>query len=321
MRPVLCFGEVLIDFLNTSRKQDGDLALNSFTQYPGGAPANVAVAVARLGGESRFAGQVGADPFGEFLLNALELFGVDTTFTAIHGEAKTALAFVFLDDDGERSFSFRRDGTADVVMQPDQVVDEWFERQPIVHLCSNTLTDPSITRVTREVVTRARDRAALVSFDVNLRHNLWPTGQADPDTVNEQVMNADLVKFAREEFDFLSQGDPGAYRDQCFAARPSVLLITDGGKDLRVVTERGDIGVTPPQVKAVDTTGAGDAFIAGVLFGLSRSEDPVARMTDPEYIEELVRFAAHCGAVAVTRPGAFPSFPRLDDVNCPAPRA
>ncbi len=217
MRPVLCFGEVLIDFLNTSRNQEGELALNSFTQYPGGAPANVAVAVSRLGGESRFAGQVGADPFGEFLLNALELYGVDTTFTATHAEAKTALAFVFLDDAGERSFSFRRDGTADVVMQPEQVVDAWFERQPIVHLCSNTLTDSSIARVTREVVRRSSQRAALVSFDVNLRHNLWPAGQADPDTVNELVLNADLVKFAREEFDFLSQGNPGAFQDRCFA--------------------------------------------------------------------------------------------------------
>ncbi len=98
MKRVVCFGEAVIDFLNTGQLREGEMSLNSFTQFPGGAPANAAVAVAKLGGEAVFAGQVGDDPFGHFLLDALQLYGVDTSIAAVHPTARTALAFVFLDD-------------------------------------------------------------------------------------------------------------------------------------------------------------------------------------------------------------------------------
>ena len=168
MKRVLCFGEALIDFLNTGQQHEGDLSLNAFTQYPGGAPANAAVAVAKLGGDAAFAGQVGDDQFGHFLIDALRLYG-------------------------ERSFSFRRDGTADIVMTREQVGTDWFRDQPVVHFCSNTLTDAHIADVTRYVVAQARQRGSVVSFDVNLRHKLWPADKVDAGVVNELVHAADVV--------------------------------------------------------------------------------------------------------------------------------
>ncbi len=134
------------------RHKCGGLQLADFRQFPGGAPANVAVAVARLGGQAKFAGQVGDDPFGQFLEEALLHYGVGTTFLHKHPSAHTTLAFVFLDADGDRSFSFYRDRTADVLFSAEQVSDQWFVDHPILHVCSNTLTNQDIASVTEYVL-------------------------------------------------------------------------------------------------------------------------------------------------------------------------
>ena len=314
MRRVLCFGEALVDFLNTGRQNDGQLSLNNFTQYPGGAPANAAVAVAKLGGSAVLAGQVGNDQFGRFLLQSLQLYGVDTSFVAIHPEAPTALAFVFLDDNGERSFSFRRRGTADIVFSKEQVDSEWFDGEPVVHFCSNTLTDNRIAAVTDHVVTAARGANAVVSFDVNLRHSLWPDGQANAVQINDLVARADIVKFSRDELEYLCNGDSNGYLRACFNERVIVALVTDGPNDLEICTASTRRTIAPPAVSVADTTGGGDAFIGAVLYGLSLQADIREYLNDPDALERLVRSASKCGAIAVTRAGAFPSFPTADDV-------
>ncbi|MDJ0814294.1 MAG: carbohydrate kinase [Woeseiaceae bacterium] len=315
MKRVVCFGEALIDFLNTGQTQEGDLALNTFTQFPGGAPANAAVAAAKLGGNAAFAGQVGGDPFGQFLVDSLERYGVDTSLTLVHPEAPTALAFVFLDKSGERSFAFRRYQTADVVVEKEQVDAAWYADEPIFHFCSNTLTDGSIADVTRYAVAEARRHGALVSFDVNLRHNLWQAGRADAELVNELVHCADVVKFSREEIDYLSEGDLQTYLGNCFAGGLTAALITDGAGDMSIHTAASNATVSPPAVDVVDTTGGGDAFIGAVLYGLSQQPDPLDFLADVAQLQRLVASAAHCGAWAVARRGAFPAFPTFADVE------
>ena len=157
----------------------------NYRQYPGGAPANAAVAVAKLGGKALFAGQVGTDSFGDFLADALSQYNVDIQFLAQHQEAKTALAFVMLNKDGDRSFSFHRHQTADVLFSAEQVKDTWFKDQPIFHFCSNTLTESAIAQTTIVAVEKAKYHQSLISFDVNLRHNLWAQGHADINLVND----------------------------------------------------------------------------------------------------------------------------------------
>jgi fructokinase len=319
MKRVICFGEALIDFLNTGAHVDGALDLSVFTQFPGGAPANAAVAVAKLGGQSVFAGQVGDDHFGHFLIESLETYGVSTRLTNIHPSAKTALAFVFLDDAGERSFSFYRDKSADVVFSKDLVSEDWFADDPIFHYCSNTLTDPTIADVTRYIVSMAGSQEfsgqrALISFDVNLRHNLWPTGAADKALVNDLVARSHLVKYSRDEFEYLSDGNRDGYLASCFSRGVVTVLITDGADTVSVYTRDTTFTLEPPAVQAIDTTGGGDAFIGAVLFGLSQQEDPMPLLSEADNLKPLIGFAAHCGAFTVTRKGAFPALPSFDDV-------
>ena len=314
MRRVVCFGEALIDFLNTGQELADGAPHNVFTQFPGGAPANAAVAAAKLGADAAFAGQVGSDPFGLFIIEALQRYGVDTRLTLVHPDAPTALAFVFLDDAGERSFSFRRDATADIVITKEQVGSDWFDGDPILHFCSNTLTDSHIAGVTRHVVDQARSRGATISFDVNLRHNLWLDGVADKRAVNELVSQSDVAKFSTDELEFLCEGDRDAYLEAAFASGLGAALITDGPGDIEVITAQSSSTVSPPAVDAVDTTGGGDAFIGAVLYGLSLQDDIAVFLANEAGLRSLVASASRCGAIAVSRKGAFPSFPTFDDV-------
>lgn len=200
---VLCFGEALIDM--RGENVDGQLR---FVPQPGGAPANVAVGVARLGGRSGFAGQVGADLFGNQILASLSRLGVDTSLLTQTPNANTALALVALDEAGERSFTFYRDATADLLYEPEQMPDSALAGQPIFHICSNTLTEPVILETTLVLVARARKAGCLVSFDVNYREPLWPDPERAAEQIRALALEADLVKFSREELAEL-YGDQG----------------------------------------------------------------------------------------------------------------
>lgn len=314
MKRVVCFGEAIIDFLNTGQGVEGILSLNKFTQFPGGAPANAAVAVAKLGGDSLFAGQVGSDQFGRFLIDSLKIYGVDTRYICQHPTASTTLAFVFLDEHGERSFSFYRDRTADIIFTQEQVSENWFEGDALFHFCSNTLTNTGIAKVTKHALKLARNNDALISFDVNLRHNLWASGKCDANVVNELVYQSDLVKFSSEEIDYLSDGDRTSYLAHCFDAGVSTVLITDGGKNVLCLTPSDSLEISPPFADVVDTTGGGDAFIGAVLFGLSRQDKPLNILRKLNELKPIVEFAIYCGAFTVSKKGAFPALPTLEDV-------
>lgn len=314
-RQVLCFGEALIDFLHIGVQQQGPLQLPAYRQFPGGAPANAAVAVAKLGGLARFAGQVGQDAFGDFLAQALQAYGVDLSLLKRHPTAKTALAFVMLDETGDRSFSFYRDQSADVLFDPEQIGADWFDSKPILHFCSNTLTDDFIAHSTTQLVMQAKAAGCLVSFDVNLRHNLWQEGVAHRERVNALVWQADIVKFSRDELQYLAQGSDSeiAYLQQCLDAGCQLLLVTDGGGRIDYYrVGSAPVTVTPPKVQVVDTTAGGDAFIGGLLFSLSCL--PAASLPQGALLHACIEFATACGAVTVTRPGAFPALPDAAEI-------
>jgi len=315
MRSVVCFGEALIDFLNTGEQAQGPLKIKSFQQYPGGAPANAAVAVAKLTGKALFAGQVGDDQFGHFLEQALMEYGVNTQFLLKHPSASTALAFVILDQQGERSFSFVRQQTADVLFRTEQINQDWFQPGSIFHICSNTLTDPAIAETTRNAVNMAKQTGAIVSFDVNLRHNLWPQNQADRVLVNDLLTQAEIIKFSKEELEYLAGEDQSAYIQALMVGNCKLAVITDGANTMHYHTKTHDGSISPPKVKAVDTTAGGDAFIGALLFALSHCPDLSANLTQAELLDAMLKFASFCGGLAVTRPGAFPALPELAEVE------
>jgi len=314
MKSVICFGEALIDFLNTSKQTEGLLQLNNYRQYPGGAPANAAVAIAKLGGNAYLAGQVGDDAFGDFLINALTQYQVKTDFVAKHATAKTALAFVMLDDQGERSFAFHRQQTADVLVTPHQVSDAWFRHDGIFHICSNTLTDKDIATTTYFAVDKALQFNCTVSFDVNLRHNLWPTQQADRSVINKLVEKSHIIKYSKDELVYLANGDIETYITHCLNQSCELIIITDGANDIAYYSRAFKGSVTPPPINAIDTTAGGDGFIGGVLFALSQQKNANDLLKSQSTLEHVIAFAATCGAFAVSKPGAFPALPNKTDI-------
>ena len=318
MKPVICFGEALIDFLNTGKEKDGCLLLNNYRQYPGGAPANAAVAVAKLGGNALFAGQVGNDIFGNFLESSLQAYAVDTQFLSKHETASTALAFVTLDQYGERTFTFHRHNSADMLFSQAQVKDEWFSAPSIFHFCSNTLTENDIAKSTEFAVNKAIQANAIVSFDVNLRHNLWPEQEANINTVNNLIRSAHVIKFSRDEFDYLAStqanGSADDYLTFCFNWNCQLVIITDGAKPIVYHTRNNVSQIQPPAITAIDTTAGGDGFIGGFLYALSQFPELSSLVENENMLRKVIEFSAQCGAIAVSKSGAFPALATLDEV-------
>ncbi|WP_394180770.1 carbohydrate kinase [Marinomonas posidonica] len=309
---VMAFGEALIDFLSNGATKAGEL--ESFTKFPGGAPANVAVAVARLGGNSHFVGQVGDDAFGHFLKASLEDYGVETSKMLMTKEAKTALAFVSLDDTGERSFEFYRSPSADILFREKDFDASWFaDAKGVFHTCSNTLTDADITKATLAGIKMAKQANWIVSIDVNLRTNLWPNGQVDTQRVIDWMQSADVVKASLEELAVMAE-DPFALIDESLNAGVTLFVLTDGGNPIRFYTKgQAEGAVITPKVEVKDTTAAGDAFVGGLLYQLAEQggdRQALANLSQQD-LHNVIRFAAACGADSVTKLGAYPSLPNL----------
>jgi fructokinase len=315
---VACFGEALIDFL--ADPPGADEAVRRFSRHAGGAPANVAVGVARLGGSARFVGMLGDDMFGRFLLAQLQHHGVDTAQVRRTSEAPTALAFVSLDEDGERSFSFYRPPAADLLFRAADFDPAAFASLAVFHCCSNSLTEPGIAAATLHGMALAAGAGALASFDLNLRPALWPRG-ADPRPVAWQALErAQLVKLSREELEWLAQdGGEEAAIARLFANAARVVLVTDGGAGpIRWWTraKRGEAHTF--RVDAVDTTAAGDAFVAGLLqriVSLGVAGDVAGAFEDDASRTDLLRHAMAAGALATTRYGAFDAMPSAAEVR------
>lgn len=314
---VACFGEALIDFL--ADPPGADDTVRRFARHAGGAPANVAVGIARLGGCARFVGMLGDDMFGRFLLAQLQRHGVDASQVRWTGEAPTALAFVSLDESGERSFSFYRPPAADLLFRSGDFDEGAFASLAAFHCCSNSLTEPGIAAATLHGMTLATDAGALVSFDLNLRPALWPHG-VDPRPVAWQALErAQLVKLSREELEWLAQDSSAeTVISRLFVNAARIVLVTDGAGPIRWWTPTRQ-GVAPTfRVDVVDTTAAGDAFVAGLLQRIAQhglDADGVATaFGDDAPRADLLRHAAACGALATTRYGAFAAMPTRADV-------
>lgn len=312
MQPILCFGEALIDFHAVG--DDGNGFAQHFVPFAGGAPANVAVAVARLGGQARFAGMLGSDRFGDFLLQKLQREGVGTEDVVRTDAARTALAFVTLDAKGERSFSFYRPPSADLLFRAEHFSNKTFRDVAIFHVCSNSLTDPDLANATYEGMRQARDAGALVSFDLNLRPALWPQDTDPRPHLWPALHLADVVKLSAEEFAFLAVDGEEAALDALWQGQATLLVVTDGDKTMRWFHPDMDGQLPCYSVPMVDATAAGDAFVGGLLYQLAALEGTGKERLQPLLdsllkLHAVLRYAAACGAIAVTRQGSFTAMP------------
>jgi fructokinase len=311
MAKVLCFGEALMDMLAEPA--------GSYKPYAGGAPANVAVALAKLGVESAFIGMLAEDAFGDLLLRSLEDAGVSTAQVVRTNEANTALAFVSLDAQGERRFSFYRPPAADLLFHAGHFKAEDFRGATAFHCCSNSLTEPAIAEATMQGVRLARAAGALISVDLNYRSGLWPTHADARPRIWPLLREADVVKLSASELAYLAEPlrSENAAIAEIWKGRAQWLLITDGAGLIRHLTRDSEDSADTYEVKSVNTTGAGDAFMAGILASLvaTRAEGLDAFLADKEQLDGALRFAAACGALAVTRHGAFEAMPTRAEVE------
>lgn len=311
---VVCFGEMLIDFVPTVSGVSLAEA-PAFTKAPGGAPANVAVGIARLGGSSAFIGKVGKDEFGFMLADILKQNKVDNSGMRFDTGARTALAFVTLRADGEREFLFFRNPSADMLLHESELDKNLIEKARIFHYGSISLIDEPCRSAHIAAMKIAKDAGVFLSYDPNLRKQLWPSEKAARDGIMSIWDQADMIKVSEDEITFLTGGD-NPYDDnvvmkKLFHPNLKLLIVTEGSEGCRYYTRtfKGRIGSV--KVKPVDTTGAGDAFVGGLLNSLASD---LSLIKDEERLREALHFANACGAVTVTKRGAIPGLPTRDEV-------
>ena len=294
---VWVLGDAVVDLLPES---DGRLL-----PCPGGAPANVAVGIARLGGTSGFIGRVGDDPFGALMQRTLLTEGVDITYLKQDEWHRTSTVLVDLNDQGERSFTFMVRPSADLFLETTDLPcwrhGEW------LHLCSIALSaEPSRTSAFT-AMTAIRHAGGFVSFDPNIREDLWQDEHLLRLCLRQALQLADVVKLSEEEWRLIS-GKTQNDREICALAKEyeiAMLLVTKGAEGV-VVCYRGQVHhFAGMSVNCVDSTGAGDAFVAGLLTGLSST----GLSTDEREMRRIIDLAQRCGALAVKAKGAMTALP------------
>lgn len=314
---VIALGELLIDFVST---QTGLLRqAPAFVKAPGGAPANVLVGVARLGRQAGFIGQVGDDEFGRFLAGVLQENRVDISHLRLSNEGRTPLAFVSLQEDGERDFLFYWEHTADKLLAPEDIDPAYIGRARIFHFGTISLIDSPAREATWRAAALARTQGLIVSCDPNLRLSLWPSVEAACDAAWQAMRRADLIKVSGEELQLLTGKrdlSAGAQKLRAETGAPA-LVVTLGPQGCYY--DWGAVQGSLPgfAVQAVDTTGAGDAFLAALLVWLV---DHTPRGIDlaglPQAaVETALQRANACGALTCTQRGAIPALPTREELE------
>lgn len=306
MADAICLGELLIDFVPTVT---GTSLIDApaFKKAPGGAPANVAVGLARLGTPSAFMGKVGDDPFGHFLVNTLAEAGVDVRPVRFSAEARTALAFVSLRADGEREFMFYRHPSADMLFEPAEVDANVIRGAKLLHYGTISLISEPSRSATLHAIELAKEAGCIVSCDPNLRLALWPDRNAARDGLLGAIAQAQVVKLSDDELRFLTDSDdPAAARQHLWHDRLELMVVTLGSAGCVYFTPDLDGVVVGFGVEAVDATGAGDGFVAGLLHGLLADW---SGLKEEARVRSICRMANAVGALTTTERGAIPALP------------
>lgn len=302
----LCaFGELLID-VTPYGVSDKGYPVSEFN--PGGAPANVAVALVNLNQSASFIGQVGDDHWGRFLKKVLEDKKVDTEGLILNKDYLTTLAMVNLAPNGERSFSFYRKNGADVMITMHDIFKKKIDEAELFHIGSVSMSDDPSRTTSFELLEYAKKQGKRISFDPNLRELLW----ADLNEAKHQILKglayADIVKVSEEELVFLT--DEKDYAKACKRLADTydiaLILVTYGAKGCGFYTRGTLTDIEPFKVEAVDTTGAGDGFFGGFLSQIMAAWKPMSAYTHDE-LAAFCRFANACGAIATTKKGAIGS--------------
>lgn len=312
MKKIVSMGELLIDFMPHEK---GVLLseVANFEKHAGGAPANVAATVAKLGGQTYFLGQVGTDSFGNYLKDELTRTGVHTEYLVQTDQANTSLAFVSLTKEGERDFIFYRNPGADQLYHPDQLPEEIL-KDAILHFCSVSLSDFPIKKTHQKAIDIVRKNKGFISFDPNIRLSLWKDHDAYKKTIHTFIPQVDLLKVSEDELLFITgMDDEKQAINSLFQGEVKYIIYTQGAKGSTLFVACHDDAYHMPgfKVDVKDTTGAGDSYIGAFLYQLNLHDMKLNK----DNIYDILRFANATAALVTTRLGGMTSVVTVDQVQ------
>ncbi len=311
---VTCIGELLVDFI--SMKPGATISNTpAFSKRAGGAAANVAVGLAGLGVASSFIGKVGDDSFGMFLRDELRSHGVVVSGLRFDRSHKTRLAFVSLSSSGERDFEFWERHPADEQLRPLDLSFSRIAESAIVHLSSFLLLREPSRSTAIAIARKLRRRGCEISFDPNLRFSLWRSPAEAKRVLLRMAASATILRVNEEEAILLTgKRNMRDASEKLISIGPSVVVATFGSRGCSVRTAHRYAVVQGFRVKAVDTTGCGDAFLAGLLRGIVKSRKPVCELSVEE-LRPICRYANAVGALTATRYGGIAALPHSAEVK------
>lgn len=317
MKKLIAIGEAVIDFipLQTGCKLS---EVSEFHPTTGGAPGNVCVAFSRLNGEAELITQLGLDAFGDKIVKELNGYGVDTSHVLRTDSANTSLAFVSLEKDGSREFSFYRKPGADMLLSPDCVEEDWFRQCGILHFCSVSLGDTPMMYSHKKAIRSALSNGAIISFDPNVRLPLWQNHDDLRKRILEFLPYAHVLKISDEELEFIS-----GYKTiedalpTLMTGNVKLVIYTAGAGGAYAYTKQASAYSEGLKVNAIDTTGAGDAFIGSFLSQMAKKEIGVDEIVhlDTQTLKQWLDFSNRYCAYSVTKSGGPSSYPKLDELK------
>ncbi|MCF0109536.1 MAG: carbohydrate kinase [Erysipelotrichaceae bacterium] len=315
MKKIIAIGEALIDMIPSDSGCDMG-SVSSFAPMVGGAPANVCGTYTSLGGQAEMITQLGDDPFGHKILKEFEKYNIGTEHISLTNVANTSLAFVALKEDGNREFSFYRKPGADMLLDKGWIKEEWFEECYALHFCTVDLGDFPMKKAHDAAIKYALKNNALISFDPNLRFPLWDNLDDLKKVVWEYLPSAHILKIADEELDFICGcTDIKEALPSLFKGNVELVLYTEGSKGASAFTKNASASATCAKVKAIDTTGAGDAFIGSFLYQLARDEVHDLSSLSADRLQEYLEFSNRYCGISVQKHGALASYPSLEEMK------
>ncbi|MCS6940339.1 MAG: carbohydrate kinase [Roseiflexaceae bacterium] len=317
MADVVSMGELLVEFVAT--QPNTPLShVPGFIKAPGGAPANVAVGLQRLGVSARFVGKVGDDPFGIYLRDSLAQEGVDTRFLLVDRTARTTAVFVAVWDDGRKDLCFYRNPGADMRLAPEEIDEQIFEGARCFHFGSIGFIDEPCASAQRRALAIARARGLMITYDPNYRPTLWRNAETARTVIQDSFRFCHLAKISEEEWETATgERDLDAGITAVLAKGVELLVISRGSRGAIATNGEYRIELPAPSVPVVETTGAGDGFMAAMIARLLPERERVGSLArvDQETVREALIFANAVGALTCTRAGAIPALPTRAEVE------
>ncbi|MGW7987845.1 carbohydrate kinase family protein [Staphylococcus shinii] len=316
MKRLLAIGEALIDFIpSTTDSKLKDVEM--FSRQVGGAPCNVACTATKLGGNAEMITQLGQDAFGDLIVETLDNLGVGTQYLKRTNEANTALAFVSLTKEGERDFSFYRKPSADMLYSIDAVSTIDVNENDVLHFCSVDLVESPMKYAHKKLIEKVTHAGGTIVFDPNVRLPLWKNEEDCKSAIHEFIPLAHIVKISDEELEFVTGiTDENQAIQWLFQGNVDAVIYTKGADGATVYFKDGnEISQQGFKVKAIDTTGAGDAFIGALISKLliSDSTDLITVLKNEG--KAILEFSNYVAATVTTKYGAISSIPTLEEVN------